>query len=119
MRFIVLLLSVLLTSCISKQSQLAKSDPTFHCPGFSAKSWDLTEIPQAQQTLLQNKQKLAIPEHYATHWFKSKSKSIGLCIVPNKPNRGSRIGCGTAYAIFSDGKEGWHLKDQKATICSR
>jgi len=119
MRILVLLLTILLTACVNKRAELAKKDPTLHCPGFAASSWLPTEIPQTLQAALINKQKFAVPDVYQTLWFSSKNNDIGLCIIPDIDNRGSRIGCGTAYAIFDEDKVGWQMKDQKATICSR
>ncbi|MBV1911734.1 MAG: hypothetical protein KUG78_20750 [Kangiellaceae bacterium] len=119
MRLFVFALSVLLTACVTKRSDVAKNNPAYHCPGFSGASWSATNIPEADKSLLITKQKFAVPATYQTLWFKSKSKNVGLCIVPDKPNRGSRTGCGSAYAIFTNNQDGWQLKDQKATICSR
>ncbi len=118
MRVIFYTLIVFLSACATKQPGVAESDPAYHCPGFTNGSWTVSDIPESQQVMLINKQKFAIPSSYQTLWFRSKSNGVGLCIIPDLPNRGSRVGCGTAYAIFVEGNNGWRLKDQKATICS-
>ena len=119
MRVLIFTLSFLLTACMTKQNEFARSLPTYNCPGFASQKWQHTQLPQTEQTALINKQKFAVPSSYQTIWFRSKSSNIGLCIVPDKSSKRGGVGCGTAYAIFTNTSSGWNLVDQNATICSR
>jgi hypothetical protein len=120
MRLIVFILSLLLAGCVNHAKNNIKEDSILHCPAFSLGSWSKTNISASQQIMFINKQEFAVPPDYQTLWFKSKSKSnsVGLCIIPDKQNRGSGYGCSSAYAIYAEESEGWQLKDQKVAICS-
>ena len=118
MRIVILTVIFFLNACALKRDGISETDPAYHCPGFTNGSWTVSQIPESQKDMLINKQKFAIPSSYQTLWFRSSANGVGLCIIPDAPNRGSRVGCGTAYAIFVEGQKGWRLKDQKATICS-
>lgn len=118
MRFIAFILSLSLFGCVNTPNSENKLALVLHCPAFNNASWTKTSIPQSQQTMFINKQKFAVPPDYQTLWFKSKSNSIGLCIIPDKRNRGSGYGCSSAYVIYAKAQESWQLKDQKVAICS-
>lgn len=118
MRILVLVFTLFLTSCINYSDISSKNKLVLHCPGFSSNNWGTTVIAQSMQEELINKQEFAVPDTYQTLWFQSKSKAIGLCIIPNKKNRGSSYGCGSAYAVYEKKLGHWQLADQKATICS-
>ena len=118
MRFIGYLLSLLLAGCITSQKNTSKEELVLHCPAFNSDGWIKATISQPQQKLFINKQEFAVPSDYKTLWFKSKSNSVGLCIIPDQRNRGVSYGCSSAYAIYAKEAKGWQLKDQKVAICS-
>ncbi len=117
MRLVGYLLSLLLAGCVTSTKNSAKEDLVLHCPAFGSDGWTKATLSQPQQNLFINKQEFAVPSDYKTLWFKSKSNSVGLCIVPDRRNRGVNYGCNSAYAIYAKGAEGWKLKDQKVAIC--
>jgi len=116
MRFLVFMLCLALSGCINSLSRNANLAQ--HCPRFQNSNWQSAVIPQPQRSQLINKQKFAIPSGYQTLWFESKRQALGLCIIPDRKNRGSSYGCGSAYAIYNSKQGKWQLKDQKVTICS-
>ncbi len=118
MRLIAFILSLLLAGCVNNAKNNIKEDPLLHCPAFNIGSWSKTNISPSLQIMFINKQEFAVPANYQTLWFKSNSNSVGLCIIPNKQNRGSAYGCSSAYAIYAEDLDGWQLKDQKVAICS-
>ncbi len=118
MRLFVVFLSLILASCSNLPDTSNPNTLARHCPFFSGNNWSHTQLPQSQQLLFINKQEFAVPTGYQTAWFKSTSNSIGLCIVPDKKNRGASYGCGSAYAEYSQNENMWVLDDQKVTICS-
>jgi hypothetical protein len=106
-----------LTACKNISEINTPIDQTLHCPGFLTNNWHQSEINEVLKSSLISKQKFAVPENYSTLWFRSKQRSIGLCIIPNKRNRGSEFGCGSAYAIYDEKQGDWQVTDQKVTIC--
>ncbi len=120
MRILVFALTFVIIGCVSSSGQnVLQDEPRLHCPAYGASRWSKSLVSKEQAIQLINKQEFAIPKGYQTHWFKSVSGAIGLCIVPNQKNRGSDFGCGSAYAIYTVKSNKWQLKSQRVTICRR
>ena len=118
MRVFILILSLSIVSCVNNKTTRKQGSLILHCPAFNTASWAKTEVVQSQKTMFINKQKFAIPAKYKTLWFKSKSNAIGLCIIPDKRNRGSSYGCNSANVVYTKNNNGWQLQDQNVAICS-
>lgn len=111
-------LSLSLASCVNHKKNIKQGSLIRHCPTFNTASWTKIEVAQSQKLMFINKQKFAIPEDYKTLWFKSDLDFIGLCIVPDKRNRGSSYGCNSANVIYAKKNSSWQLQDQNVAICS-
>ena len=117
MRVFILILSLSIVSCVNHQTTIEQGSLILHCPAFNTASWAKSEVAQLQKTMFINKQKFAIPVDYQTLWFKSKSNAIGLCIIPDRRNRGSSYGCNSANVVYEKEDNKWQLKDQRVAIC--
>lgn len=117
MRVFILILSLSIVSCVNHQTIKTQGSLILHCPSFNTASWTKSEVAQSQKTMFINKQKFAIPADYHTLWFKSNSNAIGLCIIPDKRNRGSNYGCNSANVVYVKENKEWQLKDQNVAIC--
>ena len=117
MRVFILILSLSIVSCVNNKTTKKQGSLILHCPAFNTANWTKSEVEQSQKTMFINKQKFAIQVDYQTLWFKSKSKAIGLCIIPDKRNRGSSYGCNSANVIYVIENNEWQLKDQNVAIC--
>ena len=117
MRIFIFILSLLIVSCVNHKTANTPGGLMLHCPAFNTTNWTKSEVAQSQKTMFINKQKFAILVDYQTLWFKSKSNAIGLCIIPDKRNRGSGYGCNSANVIYVIENNEWQLKDQNVAIC--
>ncbi len=118
MRILILVLSLSIVSCVNHKTITGQDSIILHCPAFNTANWSKIEMDQSQKAMFINKQKFAIPVDYQTLWFKSKSNAIGLCIIPDKRNRGSNYGCNSANIVYTKKNNIWQLQDQKVAICS-
>lgn len=116
-RWLIILSSFLLASCVSRPQYSPMAFPHKYCPGFVKPTWNAVVSPGDNQQLLIDKQKFAVlPEQY-TIWFSAKDKYLGLCIPPLKKTRRLSNDCGTAYVTYVKRRQEWHLLEQKVTIC--